>query len=244
MAFKRLFALFFGLVATVCWADADNALIGFSSNGPDCYADGTVVRDGEWYALCWSANDSFGGLTAELKPMVEGDRVLLMAPLAKDGKCPYTVFQVDSADKPSGGKYFVLLLDTRNPAGAVSSADENGKPKFVNAESRAVEVANNGARVTGSSSELSAWVETDVSKFSGEVKIVAINAIGQQVKITVSGMQSNLRYSMITGATVGELTETPVTVESRSGADHGENVEFIINKGDARLFRIVRQSIK
>jgi hypothetical protein len=40
-------------IAAGVFADAANVLVSFSTTS-DRYADGTPVKDGEWYALCWS----------------------------------------------------------------------------------------------------------------------------------------------------------------------------------------------
>ncbi len=46
------------LAITFCLAcvygSMQDKLARFSTLGPDCYADGTIVRDGECYALVWS----------------------------------------------------------------------------------------------------------------------------------------------------------------------------------------------
>ena len=107
-------ALAFG----VALADgADDALITFSTTGaePDRYADGEIVMDGECYALVWSADGLFDGLNADGTPTDPSDKVVLVAPVAKDGHCPEVIFQVDATEAAllSSGQYGVLLLDTR-----------------------------------------------------------------------------------------------------------------------------------
>lgn len=55
----------------------------FSTPGPDRYADGTVVADGECYALVWSPKGStFAGFSADGTTVSSADRVVLAAPLA------------------------------------------------------------------------------------------------------------------------------------------------------------------
>ena len=96
---------------------ADDTLITFSTNGaePDRYADGEVVMDGECYALVWSKDGVFEGVKADGAPIDSSDRVVLVAAVAEDGHCPEVVFQVSAARAAEldGGKYGVLLLDTR-----------------------------------------------------------------------------------------------------------------------------------
>ena len=50
---KFCFTLATAVFAAGAFADAANVLISFSTTA-DTYADGTPVKDGEWYALCWS----------------------------------------------------------------------------------------------------------------------------------------------------------------------------------------------
>lgn len=91
----------------------DDMLVSFRSPGPDRYADGSVVLDGETYALVWSPGE-FRGLDACGRTR-GGDRVVLQAPVASGGGCPPILFQVDrkTADELGGGRWHVILLDTR-----------------------------------------------------------------------------------------------------------------------------------
>ena len=60
----------------------------FSTVGPDRYADGSVVVDGECYALVWSpAGKTFSGFNADGTPVSSRDRVVLAGALAQGGKC-------------------------------------------------------------------------------------------------------------------------------------------------------------
>jgi hypothetical protein len=106
-------------------ADYNNLLFTFSTRGPDYYADGkTVVKDGEWYALVWSKEAD----TASF------DEVILAAPLAKDGRCPYTFFQIDAADTArvkTTGYYSLRLLDTRDGAGNPAKPSADGRVPAV-----------------------------------------------------------------------------------------------------------------
>ena len=52
---KRL-ALCVALLCTAVFASMEDKVLHFSTPGPDRYADGTLVVDGECYALVWSPN--------------------------------------------------------------------------------------------------------------------------------------------------------------------------------------------
>ena len=104
------------LMATVGFAGMENVVITFQSAGPDKYLDGTPVVDGEYYALVWTPADAtFGGINAN-GTAVAPSKVVLKAPLAKDGKCPYVEFHVSNDFFPGGkacGTFWLWVLDTR-----------------------------------------------------------------------------------------------------------------------------------
>ena len=106
----------------------------FSTEGSDCYADGTPVADGECYALVWSPKGTaFAGFNADGTAISAADRVILAAPLAQGGRCRDTLFQI-SADEYAeleGGEWAVCLVDTRNVYG-VPAGVQDGKPLRVN----------------------------------------------------------------------------------------------------------------
>lgn len=100
-------------------AGSDDTVIAFSTVGPDRYADGTTVMDGECYALVWSGDGVFEGFTASGEPQDSADKVVIIAPVADGGRCPDINFQIDSeeVEKNESGVYAVYLLDTRVKAG-------------------------------------------------------------------------------------------------------------------------------
>jgi len=252
MKATKFFALVSSALLSACaFADAADLLLSFSTVGPDKYADGkTTVVDGEWYALCWTPNEAFGGITTEFLPAVEGDRVMMSAPLAKDGHCPYAVFQVDSKTVPTGGKYFVYLLDTRDANGVPAAKTvKDGKmaPVMLNgavasaqftaggsATARTVESAGVAGAAWGEST-----VDTGAANFT-QAKITAIAVDGDQVKITVSGMMPGVKYNIKAGETVGDLKDYKLDVPLTKTAD---DVPFFLNKSDAKFFKVVRDPL-
>ena len=120
--------------ATLAHGNMQDKLARFSTPGPDRYADGTIVRDGECYALVWSpAGTAFYGFNADGTPVSPYDRVVLAGALAEGGKCRDAVFQIPAAEYEAlkGGEWAVCLVDTRNLAG-VPTGTRNGKPVRVN----------------------------------------------------------------------------------------------------------------
>ena len=123
------------MLGPVCaFGSMQDKLARFSTPGPDCYADGSIVRDGECYALVWSpAGTAFAGFNADGTPVSSRDRVVLAGALAQDGKCRDAVFQIPAAEYEAlkGGEWAVCLVDTRNLVG-VPTGVRNGKPLRVN----------------------------------------------------------------------------------------------------------------
>ena len=249
MSFSRISLCAAAVAAvSIAFADAGNTLVVFSTTG-DAYADGTPVKDGEWYALCWSANNEFGGLSSECEPLVEGDRVFLMAPLAEGGRCPEVVFQIKSSEAPTSGKYFVYLLDTRGLDGKPSKA-VNKKPAIVNAavvtNARANGATGTEAPSYATGSALSkddsgaiAWNESGVDNV-GQPEIKSFRIDGDRVKIKVANMHPSVRYNIFTGSEPGNITKTtldsPVSAESNS-------VEFDLDKDQGKFFKVGRQPL-
>ncbi|MBQ4198785.1 MAG: hypothetical protein II649_02765, partial [Kiritimatiellae bacterium] len=59
-------------------AGINDSLLGFSTVGPDKYADGKTVMDGECYALVWTKDGAtFGGIDASGKAIADTDEVVL-----------------------------------------------------------------------------------------------------------------------------------------------------------------------
>ena len=147
----RIAALFANVSYFACaYGSVQDKLARFSTPGPDRYADGTIVRDGECYALVWSpAGTAFAGFNADGTPVSSRDRVVLAGALAQDGKCRDAVFQIPAAEYEvlKGGEWAVCLVDTRNLAG-VPTGTRNGKPVRVNRWG----IVSGGVNITDASS--------------------------------------------------------------------------------------------
>ena len=202
----------FFAAAALCgaaFAAQNDALVSFSSKGPDAYADGTTVLDGECYALVWMANGA-SGLSVAADGSATGGEIVLAAPVAKGGRCPKVVFEVDAGDiktKYQGGSWGVYLLDTRRwgANGAVKPAGTvNGKVRLVNAAG-----AVPGAAVSVASGALgSAGAVTGAAVASGATavpagaptpEITGIRVDGANVYVTVRGTVPYLQYGLASG---------------------------------------------
>ena len=127
---KTIAFLAAGLCAGTLLAGMNNVVIQFSTVGPDKYADGTTVMDGECYALVWTPTGSeFQGINE--KGEAAGDsKVAVKAPIAIGGKCPNVQFQIDEIyanEKYPNGTWGVYLLDTRKFATEEVTVTVDGK---------------------------------------------------------------------------------------------------------------------
>ena len=196
-------------LAFAATAAIDDALLAFSTVGPDKHADGTTVLDGECYALVWTKNGAtFGGIAADGTAVAETDKIVLVAPLAKDGHCPYTLFQISSAtaDALADGTYGVYLLDTRvtaadgttKPVGAT-----DGKLSLVNGYGLATEATKVGKATGGITTVAEKETAGGQAVAAGaaapkdvkQPKITSIKIEGDYVKLTVQNLPGYMRVS-------------------------------------------------
>ncbi len=204
-------------LAGAALAAANDVLITFSTPGPDTYADGVKVLDGERYALCWSKD--FSQFAIKGDGTAEGGTVVLKAPLAKKGRCPTTVFEVDAdyAKNFAGGTWAVYLLDTRkfaadgtaSLAGAADAVNTAGQVGTVSVGSGTV-ASLTGAAATAS--DLPAGVELPKPEITG-IKVEA-----GYVYVTVKGAPY-LGYGLVSGDTPDALTEAPEAERAATGAE-------------------------
>ena len=240
---KLLFTVVFSAAVFGAFADAANMLIAFSTPGPDKYADGATVLDGEWYALVWSADGNFEGITPECQATDPADAVVIVAPLAKDGKCPYTVFQIDSKSPnyKTGGTYAVYLLDTRNAEKTAVAVAKDGKPASVNGAVANEKYAAASALAGGAESQgavAGTWGASDAADMK-QPKITAFVVNGAKVTITVGDMLPAVKYNVKMGATVDKL-ETYALETPKAGV---ESADFVIDAADSKFFQVVREPL-
>lgn len=250
----KLKALLFSAVAIFSLgvlADAANVLVTYSSKPVDHYADGRPVADGEWYALVWTPKleggdqeaRKFGGLKSDCTPMVEGDEIVMKAPLAKDGHCPCAVFQVDSDDFEAkgyaSGWFAVILLDTR---------DEAGKPA-TNANEM---VVHNAAISTSDTIEVTVGTPVDRQEVAsiGEgywdipmpviiginPSVVETDTGREYVDLTVSNVIKRCAYKVWMGESLDKMETFELKEFDDINAD--TTVPYHVEKKNSGFFRI------
>ena len=237
--------------AGAAFAAANDALITFSTAGTDKYADGTAVLDGECYALVWTAPAS-AGVSVAANGTARGGEIALVAPVAKGGRCPKVVFEVNAADMESkykGGSWSVMLLDTRRwgadgvarPAGTVG-----GKVQIVNATGAVAGGDVNVASATSSSaaalSSVMASSATAVPAGTPSPKITGIRVVGANVFVTVKGTVPFLQYGLTSGATPATVTENASAAPQTGASAPEEEIVLVAPaKAGGAFFKVGRK---
>jgi hypothetical protein len=228
---KKTIAVLFALLIASVFAGKDDLLILFSTQGPDKYADGSVVLDNECYALVWTAAD---GTQTQV----------LAVPAAKDGKCVPVFFEIDEADiaKYQGGTWGVFLLDTRDfakdPAGkTLAGFDDKGNPKVVNVKAA---VADGVASESGFESAVAKSGVEAGSYDLGNVprpEVAGIQIIGAKVVVTVKNTVPFVGYTLQSGNDVKNFA-VPEGTGSVAGKI-GDEIKLVTPKKDgAQFFKV------
>jgi len=236
---KIMFALGVIGLSVAALAAVNDSLLMFSTPGPDKYADGSAVLDGECYALCYVTDAAAFAIKAD-GTAAAGGEVLLTAPVAKDGKCPNLIYVVpaEKAESLTGGSYAVYLLDTRVAKAeggyAVAGVTADGKAAVVNG---AGAVAEGGAAGTGADT---------IAKFNGTIvqggtvavasvidqpSITAIKVEGAKVVISVSGLSPAADYQVLAGTEVKGISK-PVAAEAKDGT-------FTVDQAEGKFFKVI-----
>ena len=235
----------------------EDKLLRFSTIGPDRYADGSVVADGECYALVWSPEGTaFSGFNADGSAISADDRVVLAAPLALDGRCRDSLFQISAADyaELKGGEWAVCLLDPRRADG-VPAGTQDGKPLRVNrwgvvsggveiaeagsARLRLAAVSGGGRVATAPVSGVRANILSAVPPNLAPPRITAIEIADGEVRLAVEGTVPYLDYTLISGEKPNDLKtdyfSEVVEGDARSGIAIGT-----VKSPKRRFFKVKR----
>lgn len=250
MRMRNIVCLGLAVMAGFAFADgADDSLVTFSTVGPDRYADGSLVMDGECYALVWSNDGVFEGLSANGRPVDSNDKVVLIAPVATNGRCPTVLFQIPAtlATSLASGVYDVILLDTR--------VSVNGKTAVTGAPSGSLTLVNGYGTVAdgltiakGTSAQLNVGAQASAEGGSQasvgaaapagvkQPRIKHIRIEGDNVFLTVENLPGFMRVQG--GTTIAAADTTGAAKATDGGA---EDVILVMPKtGSSGFFRVVR----
>lgn len=217
---KILLIIFsFSLLSLHANSVEDSAIV-FSTLGPDKYADGSTVLDGELYALVWTSDGVFDGFSADGKAVDEKDKILIVAPLAKDGRCPKVMFQIPKANAVTYGKFEVFLMDTRvvsasgvaTPRGAA-----NGEAKLVNGFGRvpAKIVLSDGSSKAEEAAV--ANLNSAAPKNTRQPRVKAMRIEGDEVVLTVENIPGFMRVQSGRDTTASDSTSAAMETPSNGG---------------------------
>lgn len=240
----------FGIVAALALsvdAAQNDLLVTFSTKGPDTYADGSDILDKECYALVWDADGEPFAVAAD--GTTTGGEIVLVAPVAKKGRCPKVLFEVDATlaktKYADGGSWNVYLLDTRRYGadGATLAPLKDGRPTLVNAAGvvgDATVALSSGApcRVSVDSGTAAAAASALPAGFDKQPKIAGIDIVGENVFVTVENTVPYLAYDLSEGGTPGDIG---VKVnDPRTGGDDGTVVLVAPKKEGGAFLRVNR----
>lgn len=236
---KIFFVVFSGLFFNLYANSVEDSAIVFSTVGPDRYADGSTVLDGELYALVWTEDGVFEGFSADGKALDEKDKILVAAPLAKDGRCPKVMFQIPRALAVNYGKFEVFLVDTRVAAasGAVTPrGTANGEVKLVNGYGRVpAEIALSGVSSKAEGAAV-ANLNSAAPKDARQPRVKAMRIEGDEVVLTVENMPGYMRVQ--SGRNAAAADSTGAAVETPAS---GDTLTIKAPKvGDSGFYRVIR----
>lgn len=243
-------ALFFAAAAMTAGAFAGlPSYVMFSSTGPDLYADGTPVLDGEVYALVWTqAGCEFAGFNAD-GTLVNPDTSKLVSavPNATDGHCPPHMYMLTgtNSDLNATGSFSVYLMDTRVKTAAgtttVAGVDENGKVVVdaVNTTTAIAKEVKGGAFVASDATSAAGAVVTAVPINAPQPTITAVKVVGGQVIVKVANTVPYLQYGISAGKTPSQLDQTDL-VDGVNGTAEGLTL-IVDDPAENRFFKVIRK---
>ena len=200
---KLLFTMVVAAFGAAFGAANDTILV-FSTKGPDTYADGTTVLDGERYALVWVKDGTeFAGLAVDGTPLADTTKLIAVAPLAKGGKCTETVFEIDAdfAETLKGGSVSLYLLDTRVTKTELAKADKLSVNAIGPASPSPSPSTSTSTSPSTSSSTSVALATVGVYTKIDEPTITAMKVSDATVELKVSGMVDAADYFVVPGST-------------------------------------------
>ena len=223
---KMLFGLV-ALAAASLFAACNDTVILFGSEGPDRYADGTTVLDGEQYAIVFTAaGEEFGGFNADGTLVSAGDTVVFRRALAKDGRCQSGAIQLsaETVAKLGEGSFGLYLLDTR-----VFATAADGVSPAVTVGGAATAASSVGKSDVNAGYTLGGSVKTDaIEPGSGVAAVPAgslekpvitgIEVDDEYVVLHVGNTSGLSRYDVVAGGLNGESRREGVANSPKTGA--------------------------
>lgn len=219
----------------------------FSTKGPDLYGDGTVVQDGEVYALVWIADGAeFEGINSDGTPVNPAvNKIVGEEAVAKGGRCPLTAFPLDNGDQDLVGTLAVYLFDTRVTAqsGVSEVAKKNGDGTYVS--------LNSCQKIDADITKTECNFLPESAALTGEGAVASVvdeATIPQPViksydaakgDIVVGSTVVNIRYAVSAGTT--PTASDVVLANGVSGRSDGGDITLTVNEPTKyNFFKVVR----
>ena len=226
------------LSASVALAAYTDTTYVFSTKGPDTYADGTQVVQGERYALVWSA-DQFAGIKADGSLVNPEDEILGIFSLATaEGNCPLSAFGVPAQTVKKGGNISLWVLDTRvfDAEGKVTLAPVNGKTvkAVAGAVKTAADIVVKGAGTKSSFGQASKTAQTALPADAPTPRIKNFRVEGGWAYVTLENTASYLTFDLSAGESVNDLKEGQAAHPVTGG---GEITLISEAKGKCKFFK-------
>lgn len=225
---KKILAIAVSALSLGAFAAANDILISFSTPGTDTYKDGSTVLDGECYALVFSAKDAEPLAIGADGSCTSGNEIVLVASLAKGGKCPAMVFELPAEAKYENGTFAVYLLDTRVTKTTLAAV-VNGFPQVVNSYAAATaseaQEGQGGSLVASGATQVETLVKIDAPV------ITAMKVEGAKIKISVAGMSPAATYKVVAGTTIDGVSSE---LDAKAEGD-----TFTIDAKDGNFFKII-----
>lgn len=238
---KKLAVVFALLVSVCAFGAIDDTMIIVGTQGPDKYADGTVVLDGERYALVWSQTQ-FAGFQANGSLVNPDDQVLIVVSRAKNGACRKFAYPVKSSVVAKGGEISLWLLDTRvygaDNAVSFAKAESATKVEAITAAAKVeatIDVQNPCSAPIDSEGTVQAKSDAvAIPADAPQPKISAITTDDNFVYVDVENTVPYLRYDVAAGDKPAELKSGAAT--SNPSGNASEKITIITPKTGATGF--------
>ena len=245
------------MMVGLAMASSDDTVLAFSTRGPDRYADGTPVMEGEVYAVVWTKTGaSFAGIDMDGRVVDSVNNAVIVALprgvySARCGgvRCPKTLFQLASglSAKYAGGTYALVLLDTRVsdgkgglvPSGRLDQVKgwglvENSRVKAVSGGCAAATGLEGAATTTASAVPAGEQIP--------QPRITGISVQDGYVTLKVVGTTSRMLYNVAAGDRPGRhhtRHAAPVAAQGHARADREITLVMPVAENQ-RFFQVVR----
>ena len=175
--------------------------LSISTQGPDYYADSTQVLVGETYLLIYVGQGSvFGGIKTDGTLVDPVNNKIVTQAVAVDGaKCGFKAIQYPADLYPAGGSWVIVLLDTRDAAGAVGGLVATTGATSAAGAASGESTSLNAIRVagqTGGVPTLSSTTQATLPANTPTPAIASVQAQGETVNVRIKNLSDKVLYEV------------------------------------------------